>query len=123
MIRVLYVLQPLSNVLTAVAVSRAPTMGKVPGRGTGLKPRYTEARGEMGISSTQRRSSVLGFMGPRLQPSLPKAGSRWRRAGAVGQEEESRRAGQGPGATGGDSRLSSPPQAQVLLSCRTVGQV
>ena len=59
----------------------------------------------MGISLTQRRSSVLELMGPRLQPRLQKAGSSWHRAGAVGQEEESRRAG------------------QVLLSCRTVGQV
>ena len=30
------ILQPLSNVLTAVGVSRAPTMSNVPGRGTGL---------------------------------------------------------------------------------------
>ena len=37
------ILQPLSNVLTAVGVSRAPTMSNVPGRGTGLWPRYAEA--------------------------------------------------------------------------------
>ena len=89
------------------------------------------------------RLQMIAWLRPRVQgvlaysPDAPKAWTSGCRVGAVGQEDDfqitrschatwhelSRAQDRGLRATGGDSRMSIPPQAQDLSSCRTVGHV